>query len=86
MSASCFDSANHTHGYAETSVGIDPGYNRNETMTIDGALSLAADEDISLGCWNGTGNADVAAGTALVRAADITTKSVDAASITQETH
>lgn len=80
------DSANHTHGYAETSMGIDAGYNRNETMTIDGALSLDADTDISLACWNDTGNAQVAPGTALVRAADITTKSVDAASITQETH
>jgi hypothetical protein len=80
------DSSNRTHGYAETSVGIDAGYNRNETMTIDGALSLSADDDISLGCWNDTGNAQVDPGTALVRAADITTKSVDAASITQETH
>lgn len=80
------DSSNQTHGYAETSVGIDSGYNRNETMTIDGALSLAAADDISLGCWNDTGNTQVAPGTALVRAADITTKTVDAASVTQEVH
>jgi hypothetical protein len=80
------DSAGQTHGYAQTSVGIDTGYNRNETLVIDGALSLASDDDISLTCWNGTGNTQVAPGTALVGAADITTKSVDAATITQEVH
>lgn len=67
-----------THGYAEESYSA--GF--NQTMTIDGALSLAADTDISLVCWN----IPFGGGSASVRAADITTKSVDAASITQETH
>ena len=73
------DTGGTTHGYAETS--YDPAA-VNQTMTIDGALSLAADTDISLVCWN----IPFSGGFAGVRAADITTKSVDAASITQETH
>lgn len=68
-----------THGYAEESYD-SPEF--NHTMTIDGALSLAADTDISLVCWN----IPFSGGSASVRAADITTKTVDAASITQETH
>ena len=66
------------HGYGEAS--YSPGF--NQTMTLDGALSLAADADITLTCWN----IPFSGGHASVRAADITTKTVDAASITQETH
>lgn len=79
------DAAGHTHGYAQASAGIDAGFNRDETMTIDGALPLAADTDLSLACWS-IPFPDSEPGAALVRAADITTKSVDAATITQETH
>jgi hypothetical protein len=79
------DSAGQIHGYDETSVGIDAGFNRNETMTMDGALSLTADTDMSLACWaNPIGGFDP--GATLVRSADVMTKTVDHASITQEVH
>jgi hypothetical protein len=73
------DAGGGTHGYAEASYN-PPAV--NQTMTIDGALSLAADTDISLVCWN----IPFGGGHASVRAADITTKTVDVATITQETH
>jgi hypothetical protein len=80
------DAAGHTHGYASMSAGIDSGFNRDGTMTIDGALSLTTDTDISLACWNSFVVGYDNPGAALVAAADITTKSVDAASVTQEVH
>lgn len=78
------DGAGHTHGFAETALGVDAGFSRNATMTMDGALSVANDIELSLACWNTA--LDASPGTVLVRAADITTKTVDAASITQEVH
>lgn len=79
------DAAGGTHGFAQSSVGVDAGFNRDETLTIDGALSLAAGTDFSLVCW-ASPVAGLDPGTTLVSAADITTKTVDTATITQETH
>ena len=74
------DSAGVIHGYAESTYDASA---RTVTMTGDGALTLAADTDLSLRCWNIAIDGPATVG---VRAADITTKSVDLASIEQETH
>jgi len=79
------DAAGVTHGFAQSAVGIGVGFNRDATLTIDGALSLAADTDLSLVCW-ASPVAGFDPGTTLVSAADITTKTVDTATIAQETH
>jgi hypothetical protein len=79
------DAAGTTHGFAQGSVGIAAGFNRDETLTIDGALSLPAGTDLSLVCW-ASPVVGFDPGTTLVSAADITTKTVDTATITQETH
>jgi hypothetical protein len=72
-------------GFAQTAVGVDAGYSRRQTMTIAGALSLDHDATIVLSCWS-TPNSPLAAGSPGVEAADVTTTSVGAASITEETH
>ena len=72
-------------GFGQTAVGVDAGYSRQQTMTLAGALSLDHDATISLSCWSSP-NPPLAAGAPGVEAADITTTSVGAATITQETH
>lgn len=72
-------------GFAQTSVGVDAGFSRQQTMTLAGAASLDHDATIVLGCWS-SANPPLAIGAPGVEAADITTTSVSTATITQETH
>ncbi len=72
-------------GFAQTSVGVDAGFSRQQTMTLAGAVSLDHDATIVLGCWSSP-NPPLATGAPGVEAADITTTSVGTATISQETH
>jgi hypothetical protein len=72
-------------GFAQTAIGVDAGYSRQQTMTIAGAVSLDHDATIVLSCWSSP-NSPLAPGAPGVEAADITTTSVETATITQETH
>ena len=72
-------------GFAQTAIGIDAGYSRQQTMTLAGALSLDHDATIVLSCFSSP-NSPLAPGAPGVEAADITTTSVEKATITQETH
>gem|GEM_PF-6835314 len=72
-------------GFAQTAVGVDAGYSRQQTMTLAGAVSLDHDATIVLSCWSSP-NSPLAAGAPGVEAADVTTTSVGTATITQETH
>jgi hypothetical protein len=78
------DSNNATHGFAGTQLGNGAGFSSQQTITIDGALSLTEDTDLKLTCFSQ--NFGGSAGDPAIWAADITTKSVDVATITQETH
>jgi hypothetical protein len=72
-------------GFGQTAVGVDPGYSRQQTMTLAGALSLDHDATIALSCFSSP-NAPLAAGAPGVEVADVTTTSVGTATITQEMH
>jgi hypothetical protein len=72
-------------GFAQTAVGVDAGYSRQQTMTLAGAVSLDHDATIVLSCWSSP-NSPLPAGAPGVEAADVNTTSVAKATITQETH
>jgi len=78
------DSADVTHGYASTQLGNGAGYSSVQTITMDGALVVPEDTDLRLICWSQNVGGPV--GQPEVWAAAITTKTVDVATITQETH
>ena len=72
-------------GFAQAGVGIAPGFDRTQTIVIDGAIAQPQDADIALTCWSQPAGGQTP-GNPIVLSADVTTKSVDQASITQETH
>jgi hypothetical protein len=79
------DSTGATHGFAEAGVGIAAGFDRTQTIVLDGAIKLEQETDIALTCWSQPAGGQTP-GNPIDLAADITTKSVDQVSITQETH
>jgi len=70
--------------YASTQLGNGAGYSSVQTITMDGALVVPEDTDLRLICWSQNVGGPV--GQPEVWAAAITTKTVDVATITQETH
>jgi hypothetical protein len=72
-------------GFAQTAVGVDAGYSRQQTMTLAGAASLDHDATIVLSCWSSP-NFPLPVGAPGVEVAAVNTTSVAKATITQETH
>ena len=78
------DSNGVTHGYMSTSLGNTQGAAASQTITTDGVFIATEDTDLRLFCFSQNFGGPV--GDPEIWAAAITTKTVDAATITQETH
>jgi hypothetical protein len=78
------DSNNVTHGYMGTSLGNTQGAAAQQTITMHGAYIATEDTDLRVFCFLQNFGGPV--GNPEIWAAAITTQSVDAATITQETH